>query len=353
VIQASIGQDRANNWVCNKVTQVSYFQRFSQRENHATNNTLLILRRFYDESPFKLERVLSALIEAELGIGLQFEQQVSGSSSVPDALISQPAFNLFVETKRGATLDEDQIERHLDTIKELSGEKRGNHLLGLTQEAIPEEQDARLKVLSAQNGVIFSSTTFSQLLDELRSECELYERDLVAIVDDFEDYLSGEDLLETRNQKLPIIPCGTSFEENKRFGVYYEPAKRRTKSPYRFIGIYKNKSVLLLGEIGTVVVTEWSDNTLSLKTEFGEITDEKEALIRRVVDETDYYDLKEEQTRFYLFATLAETDIRKTSSGGIFGMRYLDLSKMDLAVPLNNETTVSELAEALRGKKFE
>jgi hypothetical protein len=55
----------------------------------------------------------------------------------------------------------------------------------------------------------------------------------------------------------------------------------------------------------------------------------------------------------YMFTTLAETDIRKTSSGGIFGMRYLDLSKMGLAVPLNNETSVSDLAEALRGQKFE
>lgn len=339
--------------MCNKVTQISYFQRFSQRENHATNNTLLILRRFYDESPFKLERVLSALVEDELSIGLQFEQQVSGSSSVPDALISQPAFNLFVETKRGAMLDEDQIERHLDTIKELSGEKRGNHLLGLTQEVIPENQGIRLRAISAQNGVVFSSTTFSQLLDVLRSECELYERDLVAIVDDFEDYLSGENLLETRNQKLPIIPCGTSFEENKRFGVYYEPAKRRSKSPFRFIGIYKNKSVPLIGEIGTVVVAEWNEGTLSLKTEFGKVTDKKIDLIKKVVEETNYYDLKEGPQRFYLFGTMAETDIRKTSSGGIFGMRYLDLGIMDLTIPLNNETSVSDLAEALRGQTFE
>lgn len=335
------------------MTQVSYFQRFSQRENHATNNSLLILRRFYDESPFKLERVLSALVEDELEIGLQFEQQVSGPASVPDALISQPSFNLFIETKRGANLDEDQIERHFETIKGLSGERRGNHLLGLTQERIPDEQDKRLREKAAENGIVFSSTTFSQLLDVLRSECETFERDLSAIIDDFEDYLSGEDLLETRNQRLPIIPCGTSFEENKRFGVYYEPAKRISKGPFRFIGIYKNKSVPLIGEIGAIAIAEWNAETASITAELGEINQEKRELIERVVSETDYYDLTEEPTRFYLFSSLAATDVRKTSSGGIFGMRYLDIGKMELSVALNNETTVDELAEALRGQTFE
>ena len=84
-----------------------------------------------------------------------------------------------------------------------------------------------------------------------------------------------------------------------------------------------------------------------------DVTDEKIELIKRVVEETDYYDLKLEPTRFYLFATIAETNIQKTSPGGIFGMRYLDLSKMDLAVPLNNETSLGDLASALRGQKFE
>ena len=87
--------------------------------------------------------------------------------------------------------------------------------------------------------------------------------------------------------------------------------------------------------------------------EFGDVTDEKIELIKRVVEETDYYDLKVEPTRFYLFAKMAETNIQKTSSGGIFGMRYLDLGKMDLAIPLNNETSVVDLAKALRGQKFE
>jgi hypothetical protein len=71
------------------MSRVSHFQRFSQPENHATNNTLLVLRHFYQSSPFKIQRVLTSLLETDLSIGLAFEQQVRGDASVPDALIKQ------------------------------------------------------------------------------------------------------------------------------------------------------------------------------------------------------------------------------------------------------------------------
>ena len=43
------------------LSRVSHFQRFSQPENHATNNTLLVLRYFYQSSPFKIQRVSNLL----------------------------------------------------------------------------------------------------------------------------------------------------------------------------------------------------------------------------------------------------------------------------------------------------
>ena len=77
------------------MSQVSYFQRFSQPENHATNNTLLVLRYFYQSSPFKIQRALTSLLEADLSIGLSFQQQVRGGASVPDALIMQEPLHIY------------------------------------------------------------------------------------------------------------------------------------------------------------------------------------------------------------------------------------------------------------------
>lgn len=107
------------------MSRVSHFQRFSQPENHATNNTLLLLRYFYQSSPFKIQSVLTSLLEADLSIGLAFEQQVKGDASIPDALITQEQMRIYIETKRGGALDPDQIRRHLKSISEKGGAGRG------------------------------------------------------------------------------------------------------------------------------------------------------------------------------------------------------------------------------------
>lgn len=64
------------------MSRVSYFQRFSQAENHATNNTLLMLRHIYATGPARLEHVLSDLLEDQtLEIGVTFNRLASPSIS--------------------------------------------------------------------------------------------------------------------------------------------------------------------------------------------------------------------------------------------------------------------------------
>jgi hypothetical protein len=63
------------------LSRVSHFQRFSQPENHATNNTLLVLRRFYDSSPNKIQRVLTSLLETELSNGASSSRHLSARAS--------------------------------------------------------------------------------------------------------------------------------------------------------------------------------------------------------------------------------------------------------------------------------
>lgn len=45
------------------MANISYFQHYAGKENHVTNNTLLMLRYMYHASPLKLEQVLSDLLE--------------------------------------------------------------------------------------------------------------------------------------------------------------------------------------------------------------------------------------------------------------------------------------------------
>src|ERR1035438_7346761 len=140
------------------MSRVSHFQRFTQQENHATNNTLLLLRYFYQSSPSKMQNVMNSLLGTELSIGLTFEQQVriKGGTGVPDALIKQEPLRIYVETKRGGDLELDQIKRHITTIVGIeAGTNRGGgiFLIGLTKEPIADGNRKALAALAASKGI--------------------------------------------------------------------------------------------------------------------------------------------------------------------------------------------------------
>jgi hypothetical protein len=335
------------------LSRVSYFQRFSQPENHATNNTLLVLRYFYQSSPFKVERVLSSLLETDFSIGLVFDQQIKGEASVPDALISQAPMKIYVETKRGGFLDGDQVRRHLQSICEKAGKGEEAILIGLTKEQIPESQRQELTRLASVQGVTFVAVTFSEVVEALRAQCAEFESELLSIVEDYEAYLGEEGLLEERNQWLVVFPCGMSLAENARFGIYYEPPSRRSKLNYRFIGAYKNKTVCYVGTVVAIAVASFEDGGYRFVEESGTLDENLRKRITSTIEQTPYYDLKSGPTRYYLVDSFVPTSARKVSPGGIMGMRYLDLQKLHPAYNPRKYYTSAELAEMLTTATWE
>ena len=339
------------------MSRVSHFQRFSQQENHATNNTLLLLRYFYQSSPSKMQNVMNSLLGTELSIGLTFEQQVriKGGTGVPDALIKQEPMRIYVETKRGGDLDIEQIRRHIETIVDIEvGTSRsgGIFLIGLTKEPIADRDRKQLAALAASKGITFAAVTFSQIIEELRANCAVFEQELRSIVDDYEAYLNDERLLEGRNRWLPIFPCGVSIAENERFGLYYQSPARPCLHNFRFIGAYDQKAVALVGEVEAITVVSWADGKPSFSTEAGKLTEGHRARIRLAVEQTSYYNLKD-PNRFYLVDSFLRTNAKKTSSGGIWGMRYLDLARIIPDYNQRKNYSTAEMAEMLARATWE
>lgn len=329
---------------------VSYFQRYSQPENHATNNTLLVLRYFYQSSPFKIQRVLTSLLETELSVGLTFQQQVKGSASVPDALITQVPMRVFIETKCGGDLDSDQIRRHFQSITQHAtgtGHGDGTVLIGLTKEPIADSDRKSLAAEAALQGITFAAVTFSQVVEALTAQCEGLERDLLPIVEDYESYLAEAELLDARNRWLPVFPCGMTIEENERLALYYEPSSRTCKRNYRFIGVYNQKTVAYVGTVEAIAVASWSDGVVNVAPETGRLTGDHRKRIESSFDKPD------QPYRYYLVDRFVPTDAKKTSSGGIMGLRYLDLSKILPAYNPHKDYTSEELAAALNGTTWE
>ncbi len=102
--------------------KIHYFQRYHQKENVATANTMLLLSRLYSYSSNKFFTFLKELcfnnnVENEVNLELNFTIQEKSKDSVPDATIAQESFKIVVETKITDWFHEDQLENHLKAFE--------------------------------------------------------------------------------------------------------------------------------------------------------------------------------------------------------------------------------------------
>ena len=154
---------------------------------------------------------------------------------------------------------------------------------------------------------------------------------------------------------MTVVPCGTSLRENVRFRLYFEPPSRPSKARSKFIGLYKEKCVRYIGRIRTVVVGKLGIDTVNVQsTEGHNPTAEELRRISDIIHACSYYpDLREEWTRYYIFDQFEETEIRKTSKGGIWGARVFNLSDWLEYSPDKVEYSTAEAAQLLRGEHFD
>jgi hypothetical protein len=103
-----------------------------------------------------------------------------------------------------------------------------------------------------------------------------------------------------------------------------------------------------VGTVEAIAVASFGDGGFSFTEEAGRLTDNHRTRITDAIEATPYYNLKESPTRFYLVDSFIPTDAKKTSPGGIMGLRYLDLSKIFPAYNPRKNYTSEELAAALK-----
>lgn len=310
---------------------VSHFQRYSQRENHVTNNVMLVLRHLYQTAPGKLEQVIRDLVGQEaIGIGLTFSQQTRGAASVPDGMIAQAPFRLYIETKLGPRFDLDQLNRHIESIADA---RRANpalgeaFLLGLATETMDTSAKAAVMENALARGVIFAEATFAEVVERLREVCAPHDVALAAILDDFADYLDGEKLLDRGDDQMLVAACGQTFAENARFGVYYHEVDKPRRSSSAFFGAYRNWHVGLVGRIDAVLVCDYADGKARLiNAERGHATPDALARIAGIIEATPYYDLKTTAHRFWVMDELAETQLSWRGRVAVRGAQYFRLA---------------------------
>jgi len=310
---------------------IHYFPRYSQRENTVTNNTLLLLLRLMDFSRSRFEDFLTQLAgEAELDFApqwLRIGQQEKTLNSVVDGFIAQDSFKIAVETKLEPVFRFDQLSHHLDAFAD-----EDHRLLMLLAPSRPADASVEeFRAAAKKRRVEVLVTTFEQLIKVYKSVLTDRDQAMQELLSDFEDFCRESDrpLLPSDAYMMFTPPCGPSHKDNEALRLYYCPSDRPLRRAH-FLGIYANKKVRAIGRVHKVADCTIDLTARAVSTQGNEslTEDERERIVRAAVLAPSHgWDITHGH-RFYLCDDWAETDYRKSSSGGIMGHRMLDLREV-------------------------
>ncbi len=313
------------------MSKVSYFQKFSQKENCITNNTLLAFKYIYQFAPKKMDAILQALTESEnqeyTKVGLQFENQVNGSNSRPDGCIIQNPINIFIEAKLGNDLYDQQINNHIESIKNTKDIFGRKYLICLTKDTIKPLQKITEEIFVVH-------TTYKRIIEILESKVENWETDIHEMIEDYKDILGH--LIINQDCIMFASPCSATIKLNEKFGIYYDGFDRPKREIANFIGIYADKSIKLVGKIEAVITYGGGiDYEIERHSDLQNQTklDDYKERIKNIINETQKilgWNLLEKPHRFFITDKFAETNFIKNTKGGLQGLKYFDLANYNI-----------------------
>lgn len=273
--------------------RIHYFQRYHQKENVATANTMLLLSRLYQYSPDKFYRALKDIarldsFEAEP----VFTIQEKNASSVPDATISQAGFKLVVETKRNAnSFSLDQLKHHLNAI----GHDSRNVLLTLAPTELKPQFEKCIKQIVAEH---------NRSHDALVRHAHATFASIMAAVE------------------LANATFDYAFEHD----LYYCGLETRLRE-FRYLGLYRDKSLRAIGKVTGTCSVSFADGEETMKHLDGHVPkDWNKRILDALEHEVETGVSRTIDRKFFFVERFYETNFRKVTPGAPMGGRVFDLS---------------------------
>jgi hypothetical protein len=325
---------------------ITLFSGYSQKENRTTNYCLLMLKMLYEENPKFLSEVISSLTDEQVGdyVGVKFTQQERRTLSIPDGLIRQRPFTIYIETKQYDWFYDDQLERHL---KELNEEEGLKILIALCNfEYLPETRFQKIDELcksTYQNSIIFAAVSFEDFIAAI--EAIQLSKNVADAVTDFKGYLDEQGLLPTWQNYLDVVNCARLAHEIIEGGAYICPVEggNYNHSRCKYFGMYREKCVERVALI-RAVVDVISDATATLR--WKNTNDTNSELIQSAKSILQKFRPGDYPHRVFVLDKVYETNFVKDTKGGMFASKqYFDVSSLGV-------NSAEELAKALEGKTW-
>ena len=313
--------------------KIHYFQRYHEKENVATANTMLLLSRLYQYSSDKFFRLLKSVFFGDsFEPELTFKLQEKCVDSVPDAVIAQESFKIVVETKMSDWFYTDQLMRHLKSFSD----ERYKVLLTLAPEYMASEKKAALETqLEEYNKVLpypvrHINMTFEALVDGIREVIDDRDYEMQDVLTDYLDYCYRDSLIPVSDgwKYLRVQLAGTTFDFNLRENLYYDSVDRGFRA-HDYLGLYKEKSVRAIGKIQAVITAVRNDQgELEYHAERGMITEAYKAAIARAIEDGKQYSYDLNAERYFFVEKFYATDFRKITPRAPMGSRIFDLTEI-------------------------
>lgn len=335
--------------------KIHYFQRYHQKENVATANTMLLLSRLYQYSSDKFFRFLkSEFFFDSFEPEIVFTLQEKSVDSVPDATITQESFKIVVETKTSDWFYSNQLMRHLNSFSD----EKYKVLITLAPELMDESKKAEFEeILKEYNStqkrpVIHINTTFEGIALALQDVIDDRDYEMQEVLDDYLDYCYKDGLIAVSDawKYMRMQLAGTTIDFNVREGIYYDRAERGFRA-HDYLGLYTKKSVRAIGKICARITAVETPDGMLYETEYGELTEErKQKILLAIEDGNKYgYDLSHIKHRFFFVEKFFITDFRKSTPRAPMGSRIFDLTQ---ALETNELPDTEIIAEQLKNKTW-
>lgn len=335
--------------------KIHYFQRYHEKENVATANTMLLLSRLYSYSSNKFFRFLkSEYFAGSFEPELVFTLQEKSLESIPDATITQEGFKIVVETKLTDWFYSDQLMRHLKSF----GDEKNKVMITLASEPMSAEKlvdfEKQLKEYNESQTypVIHINTTFEMMANAIRDVIADRDYEMQDVLDDYLNYCYKDGLIPVSDswKYLRMQLAGTTLDFNVNNNVYYDNAERGFRA-HDYLGLYKQKSVRAIGKICARITAIETEEGIKYTPEFGELTEGRKQMIAKAMADGDShgYDLRTIEHRYFFVEEFYETDFKKISSGGSMGTRIFDLTTL---LGTEEIPDVEQIAELLRNQSW-
>lgn len=339
---------------------IHYFQRYHQKENVATANTMLLLSRLYQYDPSKFFDFLNSLVfqTQDFDPEITIELQRPNGSSIPDAVIAQSSFKIVIEVKTTDWFGKDQLISHLESF----GNEDYQVLLTLSSEPM---QESKLKDINASirqycegrdRPIVHTNTTFAELVDRMTDVLSDRDQEMLDVVEDYVDFCHHDGLMKASEawKYMKAFPAWKTFAFNVANNIYYHRMDRHD-SPHRYLGLYANKSVRAVGEVEHIVSAAESSDGLTYVVEYGEfkgqeppqwMKDKINAAIEYGRDSGAVLDSE----RYFFVDKFHETDFRKATKYPPRGARIFNLQEL---IGINEQISSEELSNQIKGKTWE